>query len=302
MFKRILFPIDFSLHSNTILGCIPNLQRAGMEEALLVHVIDPTEAAQWANVEEALAVRKGESEEKMGAIISEIVSPHEGIKGKAMTAVGLPYREILRIAEEQKASLIVMNSHGHSFLECAVLGSVAYNVLRQTRVPVIIARLQFIEEKGEKKPVCMGMSNIFRKILYPTDFSDYSMSVLRLIRQLKKAGIEEVVVVHIQDTTRLLPHLKHKMSEFNEIDFERLEKIRNELERVGYRVKTLLKEGVPFVEINRIAEEEEVSMIMLSSQGKSAVKEALMGSVSEAVARDHVRPVMIVPKNWVMRD
>jgi len=302
MFKRILFPIDFSLHSNTMLGCIPNLERAGMEEALLVHVIDPTEAVQWANLEEAIAARKREAEEKMGHVISEMLSLHEGIKGKTMTAVGLPYREILRIAEEQKVSLIVMSSHGHSFGECAVLGSVTYNVMRQTRVPIVIAKLRFMKDGGEKKPVCMGMENIFRKVLYPTDFSGYSMSVLQLIEHLEKAGIEEVVVVHIQDTTKLLPHLQHKMGEFNVVDTERLEKMKTRLERVGHKVKTILKTGVPFVEINRLAEEENVSMIMLSSQGKSAIKEALMGSVSEAIARDHIRPVMIIPKNWEIRD
>jgi len=302
MFKKLLFPIDFSLHSNTMLECIPNLEKAGMEEIILVHVIDPTEAAQWANVQEAITERKREAEKKLKGSISKIIPPHARIKARAMTAVGLPYQVILKIAEEQNISLIVMGSHGHSFLECAVLGSVTYNVMRQARIPVLIAKLQFIEEKGEKKPVCMGMKNIFRKILYPTDFSDNSKSALQLITQLEKTGIEEVVIVHIQDTRSLFPHLKHKMAEFNEIDSERLEKIRKELEHVGYRVKTLLKEGVPFVEINRIAEEEDVSMIILSSQGKSAVKEALMGSVSESIARKHIRPVMIIPKNWGGRD
>ena len=146
------------------------------------------------------------------------------------------------------------------------------------------------------------MKNIFRKVLYPTDFSAYSTSVLQLITRLEKAGIEEVVVVHIQDTRKLFPHLKHRMEEFNRIDSERLAKIRDRLEAFGCKVTTILKAGVPFVEINKIAEMEDVSLIMLSSQGKSAVKEALMGSVSESVARDHIRPVMIIPKNWKMVD
>jgi len=300
MFKKILFPIDFSLHSNTILGCIPYLKVAGMEEVILVHVIDPTEAAQWANVEEAIAVRKKEAEEKMEKILSEVLSPPEGIRGRHMTGIGLPYQVILRIAEEEKVSLIVMGSHGRSFLEGAILGSVTNNVIRHAKIPVLIAKIMFIESKGEKKPVCMGMDNVFKKVLYPTDFSEYSMSVLNVMEHLKKAGIGEVVVVHIQDTRKLFPHLKHKMGEFNEIDAERLNKIKNRLELLGYKVKTILKEGVPFAEINQIAEEENVSMIMLSSQGKSAVKEALMGSVSESIARDHIRPVMIIPKNWEM--
>jgi len=302
MFKKILFPVDFSLHSNTLLNCIPNLKKAGMEEIILVHVIDPTEAVQWANVEEAITARKEEAEEKMRSIISATFPLHAGIKGSVMTAIGLPYREILRIADEHEVSLIVMGSHGHGFWERAILGSVAHNVLRKTRVPVIIAKLTCIEENGEKKTVCMGMQNIFRKILCPTDFSESSMSALRLIGRLEKSGMEKVIVVHIQDTRKLLPHLKHKMKEFNKIDSERLAKIQTQLEPAGYKVKTILQEGVPSVAINKIAEEEDISVIVLSSQGRSAIKEALMGSVSEAITRDHVRPVMIIPRNIVMQD
>ena len=146
------------------------------------------------------------------------------------------------------------------------------------------------------------MQNIFRKILCPTDFSESSISVLRLIRHLEKSGTEEVIVVHIQDTRKLLPHLKHKMKEFNQIDSERLAKIRTQLEPAGYKVKTILQEDVPSVAINKIAEEEDISVIVLSSQGRSAIKEALMGSVSEAIARDHVRPVMIIPRNFDIHD
>lgn len=302
MFKKILFPIDFSLYSNTLMECIPHLKTMGMEEAILLHVIDPTDAAQWANVEEAITRSKKDAEIKMKGIISKTLSAHKEIKGKRMTAVGLPYQVILRIAEEEKVSLVVIGSLGHSFIESAVLGSVTNNVIRNTNVPVLITKVKFIEEKGEKKPVCLHMKDLCNKVLCPTDFSDYSMSVLNLIENLKTSKIDEIFVVHIQDTRKLFPHLKHKMEEFNKTDSERLAKIQHRLEAAGYKVKTILKEGVPFVEINKIAQEEDITLIMLSSQGKSAVKEALMGSVSESVSRANIRPVMIIPKNWAMGD
>lgn len=295
MFKRILIPIDFSVHSSWVLHCIPNLKNAGIEEVILVHVIDPTEAAYWANMDEAITERKREAEQKMNEIISETLPPREGIEGTCMTEVGFPQQVILSIAERENVSLVVMGSHGHSFLECALLGSVTNAVIRKTRVPVLITKIQLTGEKGEERPVCLGMRNIFRKILYPTDFSDQSLAVLDVIRHLDKALVDEVVIAHVQDTRKLLPHLKHRMEEFNETDSQRLEKMQSQLEELGHTVKTVLREGVPFVEIGKIAEEEDVSLIMISSQGKSAIREALMGSVSESVAREHVRPVMVFP-------
>ena len=41
---------------------------------------------------------------------------------------------------------------------------------------------------------------MFRKILYPTDFSDVSYKALDYVKQLKDVGTEEVVVLHVIDT------------------------------------------------------------------------------------------------------
>ena len=40
---------------------------------------------------------------------------------------------------------------------------------------------------------------MFKKILYPTDFSDVSKKALEYIKQLKEAGTEEVIVLHVLD-------------------------------------------------------------------------------------------------------
>ncbi|MBN2256035.1 MAG: universal stress protein, partial [Deltaproteobacteria bacterium] len=280
MFEKILFPVDFSLHSDTIMKCVPELKKAGMEKAVFVHAIDPTEASQWANVEEAIATRGKEAEGKMADFISKKMSPL-GIAGTYRTGVGLPHHVILKIAEEEQASLIVMGSHGHSYMKGAVLGSVTHKVATLTRVPLLIAKIQSFEGEGEQRVACMKLKDLFRKILYPTDFSSYAQTVLQVITDLKMTEIDAVVVVHIQDTRKLLPYLQHMMGKFNEIDSERLSEIERKLHVAGYKVITILKEGVPFVEVNRIAEEEDVSLIMLASQGKGYIREALMGSVSE---------------------
>ena len=40
---------------------------------------------------------------------------------------------------------------------------------------------------------------MFRKILYPTDFSDVSKKALDYIKQLRDGGSESVVVLHVID-------------------------------------------------------------------------------------------------------
>jgi nucleotide-binding universal stress UspA family protein len=93
-----------------------------------------------------------------------------------------------------------------------------------------------------------------------------------------------------------LPYLKERLDEFNLIDNERLAELKRQLVFAGFTVQTRIKTGVPFVEINKAAEDEDVTMIVLASHGRSNIKEALMGSVAENVIQHHIRPVLVVPR------
>jgi nucleotide-binding universal stress UspA family protein len=50
---------------------------------------------------------------------------------------GIPHREIVRLAAELPADLIVMGTHGHTGFKHLLLGSVAERVVRTASVPVI---------------------------------------------------------------------------------------------------------------------------------------------------------------------
>lgn len=58
---------------------------------------------------------------------------------------GRPYKEILRVADEVGADLIVMGTHGERGIERAVYGSPAQRVIQRARVPVLVVPL---EEQG----------------------------------------------------------------------------------------------------------------------------------------------------------
>jgi nucleotide-binding universal stress UspA family protein len=53
---------------------------------------------------------------------------------------GITWREILAAAEEDRADLIVMGSHGRHGLPHALLGSVAEKVVRLSPIPVLTVR------------------------------------------------------------------------------------------------------------------------------------------------------------------
>lgn len=295
VFGKILFPTDFSPHANKIMELIPELKRAGLQEAVFLHVINPMKATRWIGVDENLIERtRVEADRRLKGICENLASAH-GMTVKCRVQIGVTHQEIIRVAGEEKASLIIMGSHGHGYFRGALLGSNTQSVMRQAKVPLLIERLRRVEGKEE---LAFVSSSLFGKVLYPTDFSPNSQLALQVIEQFQKGMTQEVVVVHVQDTRVLIPYLQGKLQEFNRVDTDRLASIKDHLVSLGYRVRTILKTGIPFREINAIAEEENVSLIVMGSHGKSNVREAYTGSETEFITMQHVRPVLVIPRDW----
>jgi nucleotide-binding universal stress UspA family protein len=70
----------------------------------------------------------------------------------------------------------------------------------------------------------------------------------------------------------------------------------DELKKLGFQVKVRIEREVPFREILKVEEEEDVSVIVIGSHGKSNIGEMLLGSVSEKVVRKSKKPVLIVKR------
>ena len=54
-----------------------------------------------------------------------------------MMTEGDPYREIIRVADDEKADIIILNLQGKTLAERALLGSTAERVIRSAHVPVM---------------------------------------------------------------------------------------------------------------------------------------------------------------------
>ena len=63
-----------------------------------------------------------------------------GIKTSWRLQVGVPFEEIVKVAEEEHADMIVMGTHGRSGLNRVLLGSVAERVIRLAPCPVLTVR------------------------------------------------------------------------------------------------------------------------------------------------------------------
>jgi nucleotide-binding universal stress UspA family protein len=145
---------------------------------------------------------------------------------------------------------------------------------------------------------------MFDKILFPTDFSDVAAKALQYVKQLRAAGGREVVILHVIDQSNL-----ELLSSYSTIqDYITIEKeiekrsseeiglISNELRQLGFTVTERIEKGIPLRAVLKVADEENPSVIVVGSHGKSNLEEILLGSVSEKVVRKSRHPVLVVKR------
>jgi nucleotide-binding universal stress UspA family protein len=147
------------------------------------------------------------------------------------------------------------------------------------------------------------MINI-NKILYPTDFSEYSMAALPYAVDLtlqNKAMLYCLHVVEMPQEEYLMdeymvplkvPHVpEDKILRTARARLERFvsENI-SEIDKVTSRVLI----GTPFVEIIRYARELSIDLIVMGTHGHSALAAMLLGSVAEKVVRKAPCPILLV--------
>ncbi|MGD2270238.1 MAG: universal stress protein [Desulfobacterales bacterium] len=146
---------------------------------------------------------------------------------------------------------------------------------------------------------------MFKKILYPTDFSDVSQKALDYIKQLKEAGSKSVIVLHVINQRTIDSLGQHavggtKVDQWiktvKEVANQSLMKIEKELKESGFEVKGKIKVGIPLREILQAEEEEDISVIVIGSHGRTNIEEMFLGSVSEKVIRKCKKPVLVIKR------
>lgn len=150
MYERILVPLDGSKVGEAALPDVKNLLLKltpgnGVEITLLQVISDLTydfltedDAAQLPYNESDLKQAEGASLKYLEKIADGLRS--KGLKVNTLVAVGSAAEEIIKAAQEIKADLIAMSTHGRSGLGRWALGSITDKVLRESPVPVLTVR------------------------------------------------------------------------------------------------------------------------------------------------------------------
>lgn len=134
---------------------------------------------------------------------------------------------------------------------------------------------------------------MFNKVLVAIDLSGPSLELLDATDDLKKMGMEELVIVHVVrlETARL--GVEDCRQKFMEI----VEDKQKELKEKGYKITVRQPVGDPAEEIERISEEENVDLIMIGSIGKGRgrrFRELVQGSTVNNLIKIGKKPLLVI--------
>lgn len=288
MFERFIVATDLSPASDAVVGCLAGLRALGARHALLLQCLDMQQAASVALSYTTAVLDDCLARQKM-------VLEAQSFEVEISIVPGFAKSEIKRIAREGNYGLVVVGSHGHSILSETLLGGVASAVLHDAEKPILVIRLEPNKGTGD---VCVlpAACDLASHVLFPTDFSENADLAFTVVENMAATGVRRITLMHVQDTTRLAPHLGHRLPEFDAIDRDRLKELRARLVAKGATdVDIELRTGKPFLEIVELAKAHGVHLVVMGSQGRGFVPELFLGSVSHEVARHAHAPVLLVP-------
>jgi nucleotide-binding universal stress UspA family protein len=137
---------------------------------------------------------------------------------------------------------------------------------------------------------------MYRKILVAVENSTADETILTHVAGLAHLTGAELLLVHVADgwAARNFDQLKLRESEEMKNDRAYLDRLRDRLTREGFTVHTELAMGDPATELIRVAENQRVDLIAMSTHGHRFLQDVLRGTTADRVRHLVKVPVLLL--------
>ncbi len=287
MFHKIVLATDLSPAWDEIVACAGEFRALGASEIILTHVITVLFLGGLEGTLRAEALPKLEAHKaKLEA---------QGFKVTIEIPTGLPAQSLNDVARCSGADLIVVGSHGKSLWREAVLGCFTCAVVHNAQYPLLLLNVHLKE--GMPEGACrLQATQLLRHVLFPTDFSETAERARTYLKDLASKGISRLTVLHALDVPggETYPPGFQEMAEARARDS--LAAWIEVLKDTNIpQVDEVFDPGHPLPAILRVLKTQEISLIVMGTQGTGFIKEIFLGSVAHNVSRLAPCPVLLVP-------
>lgn len=286
MFEKILLISEMIPGFDHVMDRVKELKETGTHSVLLVQCMSPHELNETVSTYITKIYKENLEEQK--AVLEQ-----QGFAVKTRQMIGVFRESINQLARDEDCSLMVTGAPERTVLGGLLDSAAAYHMIYDMATPLLLIR---IPSEKKSKNSNDAPSKLMEHILFPTDFSENANTAFETVRKLANAGAKKLTLVHVQDQAHLDPYLLSRLEEFNEKDQNRLMELENDLKSAGANnVGRQLVYGSPTAELLRFIQEENISMVVMGSQGRGFIKEITLGNVSNNIARHSPVPVLLIP-------
>ncbi|MEX2482426.1 MAG: universal stress protein [Gammaproteobacteria bacterium] len=277
MFHKALIGIDPSPAEQSLLSCLPDLKRWGIEQLVLSHVVTAgyVQAGGFGHEDDYRAWLEERAEELRGAGFGVETT----LTTQADTAAAL-----LELSAAHAADVVVVGSRSHNFLHYLFLGSVARRVVQGATLPVLIEWLEPTVE-GDAETCTAICGRALEQVLLATDLSPHSQAAegaaLALAPAAGRVDCLSVVAAAADPAAR------------DAIARQLEERVKNII-TAGGKGQAIVESGDAASAI-ALKSREGYSLIIVGKHGQNWIAGAVIGSTAAYVCEHAGRPVLMVP-------
>jgi nucleotide-binding universal stress UspA family protein len=284
MFETIVLATDLSPAWDEIVACAGELKALGCSRVILTHVIT---LKFLMGMEGRLTAEARPGLERQAAQLKA-----QGLQVTMEMPSGLPAQALQEVARCCGADLIVVGSHGK---QEGVLGSVGSAIVHHATTPILLLPMDLKPEKlqGSCRLHC---TELLRHILLPADFSEISERALGYIEGLAPIGVGRMTLLTALDVPlhKSYPPGYREWAEDAARDL--LEQWRQRLTQAGMtHVEAVYDPGHPLPAILDALKTQDISLIVMGTQGRGFIQELFLGSLAHKVCRLAPCPVLLIP-------
>ena len=285
MALTVLTPLDGSALAERAVPLAGQVARGRGGRLVLVHVVSPRAEQGQPEVEgDIVGLLERVAADQRAAGLDVRVAIYNGY----FAAPGII---LARAAAEQDAHLIVMSTHGRGGVARLALGSVADDVLRHTRVPVLLVPSLAAPELPTDRPV---------RVTVGLDGSELAERGIEAAQQLFEPGQAELTLLRIVEpmppglaSAEITGYLYDPEAEREAAD-QYLSEVAS---RLGGGVQTKSAYGLAARELTAQATPETTDLLVIATHGHSGLTRLLVGSVAAGtLARAKVPVLLVRPK------
>lgn len=280
--EKVLVAVDFGANTDSVVASATRIAKTFGSEIHLLHVLPVAEET----IPEFDEMMERQAQQQAVARLKEIRSrldESEVWTAEEQIAQGTPFNEIMRVADDLDANVILVGSRNETHANeyglgkpTGLLGTTAERLCRKASKPVWVVGSES-ETPG-------------RSILCPVDFSSPSRRALKNAIHLARRFDVELIVLHVIRPLFAVPGLgtsdENDMQESHvKLQTSKFERFLGDFDFHNVRWSRVLRQGVPEDEIVAAAAEFSVDLMIMGSVGRTGLSRILLGSVASKVAR-----------------